>query len=108
MTRPFHHPRLEEITLDGLLHALSDPIRRQIVFNLVGCEGKSCNKTFEGLAPSTLSFHYKVLRETGLVRSEKKGVEVINFIRKEEIESKFPDLLKKVYQFHHPTNVKEQ
>lgn len=104
MARPFYHPSPEEITLDGILHALSDPVRRQIVFNLMGCEGKSCQRTGDGLPPSTISYHYRILRESGLVRSEKKGVEVINTIRLEEIESRFPGLLDTIYRFHGPGN----
>lgn len=100
MPRPFYHPAAKDITLDGVLHALSDPIRRNIVNTLAGCEGLSCSKTCDVLPPSTLSFHYKVLRESGLVRSQKKGVEVINILRKAEIDKRFPGLLKSVLSHH--------
>ncbi|BDA79232.1 transcriptional regulator [Leptospira kobayashii] len=108
MPRPFYHPSLKEITLDGLLHALSDPTRRLILFNLIGCEGKSCSQTCDNLAPSTLSFHYKVLRDSGLVRSEKKGIEVMNVIRKDEIDSKFPGLLETIYNLQKTTVKRKQ
>src|SRR5579872_1469490 len=93
MPRPFHHPAAKDVTLDGVLHALSDPTRRQIVTKLAGCDGMRCNKTCDVLPPSTLSFHYKVLRDAGLVHSEKIGVEVINTLRKKEIDRRFPGLL---------------
>lgn len=100
MARPLQHPKIEQINLDGILHALSDPIRREILFNLEGCEAKPCNKSVEGLAPSTLSFHYKILREAGLVHSEKKGIEVLNTLRIKELNKKFPGLLSTIKKFH--------
>lgn len=100
MPRPFHHPNAKDISLDGILHALADPVRRQIVDTLMGCPGMRCNKSCDKeLSPSTLSFHYKVLREAGLVRSEKKGVEVINTLRKDDLEKHFPGLLHSIFQF---------
>ncbi len=102
MTRPLYHPAAKDITLDGVLHALADPIRRSIVGKLAGCEGLSCSQTCDVLPPSTLSFHYKVLRESGLVRSEKKGVEVISRLRKTEIDKRFPGLLASVLKNHKP------
>lgn len=98
MPRQFHHPPVSEITLDGILHALSDPIRRTIVKKLVNFDSLSCSQTCDVLPPSTLSFHYRVLRESGLVRSEKKGVEVINNLRRKDIEKRFPGLIKKIIE----------
>ncbi len=100
MGRPFQHPSGSDMTLDAVLHALSDPVRRNILFKLLGCDGLSCSKACEELPPSTISFHYRVLREAGLIHSEKKGVEVINTARKGEIEQRFPGLLHSVFQHH--------
>lgn len=103
MTRPFTHPAARDITLDGLLHALSDPERRKIVGNLLGCDGMRCNKACADLPPSTISFHYKVLRDAGLIRSEKKGIEVINTLREAEVEKRFPGLLCAILGHHKPS-----
>lgn len=100
MPRSFSHPALKEISIDGILYALSDPVRRAIVAKLMGCEGMSCSKSCSGeLSPSTISFHHKTLRENGLIRSEKKGVEVINTLRREELDRKFPGLLDSILRF---------
>jgi DNA-binding transcriptional ArsR family regulator len=101
MGRPFHHPAIDTIILDGILHALADPVRRTIVRKLLTCGsgGLSCNKTCDVLPASTLSFHYRVLREAGLVCSEKKGVEVVNTLRLEELGQRFPGLLDKILSF---------
>ena len=49
---------------------------------------------------STLSQHFKVLREAGLIRSERHGVEMQNTSRCQEIESRFPGLLPAIINAH--------
>ncbi len=94
MARGFLHPKTEDITLDGILHALADPVRRAVAQKLLHTgEALSCSKTCDKLPPSTISFHYKVLRDAGLIRSEKKGVEVLNSLRLDDVEQRFPGLL---------------
>lgn len=100
MARTFTHPSVQEMTLDGLLYALSDPVRRGIVSKLLNCDKLSCTKACENLPPSTISFHHKILREAGLIRSEKVGVTVVNTLRRDEIEQRFPGLLQSILQYH--------
>lgn len=107
MTRAFVHPAVKDITLDAVLHALSDPERRKIVGNLLKNDGMRCNKACSDLPPSTISFHYKVLREAGLIHSEKKGIEVINTLRFGEVEKRFPGLLTAIID-HHKTSTKRK
>ncbi len=99
MPRSFSHPALKEISIDGILYALSDPARRAIVAKLLQGGGSCTKSCAEGMAPSTISFHYKTLRENGLIRSEKQGVEVISTLRKSEIDRKFPGLLDSILKF---------
>jgi DNA-binding transcriptional ArsR family regulator len=94
--RPFIHPHRDEITLQGVLHALADPVRLTMFRTLAGlsCTPMSCVKCAPPDMPkSTLSHHFQVLREAGLVRSEKKGAEVVNMPRLDDLESRFPGLL---------------
>lgn len=101
MARNFTHPSIKDVTFDGLLYALSDPIRRNIVLKLDDCAGMSCSKSCTTeLSPSTVSFHCKILRENGLIYSEKRGVEVINSLRRVEIDKKFPGILDTVLRIH--------
>lgn len=100
MARSFIHPSPKDFTIDAILYALSDPIRREIVMKLYSCEGMSCTKACEELSPSTVSFHHKILRESGLIRSEKVGVEVINSLRADEINKRFPGLLDSILKNH--------
>ncbi|MCB5184963.1 helix-turn-helix domain-containing protein [Methylobacillus gramineus] len=92
----FVHPSKEDITLEGLLGALADPMRLQIMRSLMNVEGcMSCSEAAPcpNMAKSTLSHHFRMLREAGLIRTTKKGVENQNIVRAEEINERFPGLL---------------
>lgn len=92
--RALFHPRVEEITVEGILHAFSDPVRIEIYANLATAEcAKNCSTFLEIqkriLPKSTLSQHFRILREAGLIRSERKGVELVNSTRCAELRDKF-------------------
>jgi DNA-binding transcriptional ArsR family regulator len=96
--KPLVHPALEHITVEGILHALSDPTRVEIFAKIAdsGCSANCSSFLTVGekaVPKSTLSQHFKVLREAGLVRSERVGVEMQNRSRCAEIETRFPGLL---------------
>jgi DNA-binding transcriptional ArsR family regulator len=105
--KQFVHPAKDDITLSGVLAALADPMRVNIVKALMKKEGcKSCSEAAPcpDMAKSTLSNHFRILREAGLVRTVKKGVENRNTLRLEEIEALFPGLLKLVLNLHDKTS----
>jgi len=93
--RPFVHPPRDEITLQGVLHALADPVRLDIFRRLVdSATGISCVKCAPPeMAKSSISHHFQVLREAGLVRSEKRGTEVANAPRLDDVDARFPGLV---------------
>jgi len=97
--RPLQHPKAEDVTLAGILHALSDPTRLDIVRRLASatCE-LSCSAAAQSmdLPKSTLSHHFRILREAGLVYSERKGVQLCGQLRCQEIEARFPGLLSSI------------
>src|ERR1700741_532917 len=107
--RPLYHPPVEEVTTQGILYALADPIRVRIFMQLAKAEcPKSCstflNVSDTPLPKSTLSQHFKILREAGLIRSERRGVELQNHSRCEEIAAKFGTMVKAIldaYQKEH-------
>jgi len=102
MVRPFVHPATADLNIDAILHALADPVRRSVIVKLLGCSGMSCSGSCDGedLAPSTISFHHKILRDAGLIRSEKRGVQVWNTVRKADVDARFPGLLDAILQHH--------
>jgi predicted transcriptional regulator len=98
----FVHPQREDITLAGVLAALADPMRLRIVKNLL--VRKDCMSCTEAapcpdIAKSTLSNHFRVLREAGLIQTSKKGVEHRNVVREADINARFPKLLKTILGF---------
>lgn len=94
----FVHPARQDITLAGVLAALADPARLMIVKGLIG--QKDCMScTAAGpcdMAKSTLSNHFRVLREAGLIHTTKQGVEHRNAVRVADINARFPGLLKTI------------
>jgi DNA-binding transcriptional ArsR family regulator len=100
MVRPLQHPSADEISLDGILHALADPVRRSIIAKLIEEGEKNCAETCGVMAPSTISHHHRILRESGLIRSKKRGVAVLNSVRLADLETRFPGLLTAILQQH--------
>lgn len=100
MARCLHHPSTDELTLDGVLYALSDATRRGIVAKLLVHGSMNCGDACEAVPASTVSHHHRILREAGLIRSERKGVEVVNSVRRDDIDRRFPGLLDAVFGQH--------
>jgi DNA-binding transcriptional ArsR family regulator len=96
--RPLFHPSLDDVRLETILHALSDPDRVAIFAEI---SGGGCAETCSAFAAirdrvipkSSLSHHFKVLREAGLIRSERNGVAMRNTSRCAEVDARFPGLI---------------
>ena len=90
------HPDLKDVSLAAALHALADPVRLEIVRRLDGDagEGLACNGAAACDIPrATLSNHFTILRGAGLVESRKNGVQVLNRLRRAEVDARFPGVL---------------
>ena len=103
--RPLFHPSLEDITVEGILHALSDPVRVAIFADIVAQEcSHNCSMFLsvsdKAIPKSTLSQHFRALRDAGLIRGERRGVEMYNTSRCAEIEERFPGLLLAIVNAH--------
>src|ERR1700756_3806526 len=103
--RPLFHPSIEEITVEGILHALSDPVRVAIFADIVAQEYSQNCSTFltvrdEPIPRSTLSQHFRTLREAGLIRGERRGVEMHNISRCAEAEERFPGVIRAIVNAH--------
>jgi DNA-binding transcriptional ArsR family regulator len=103
--KPLFHPAIEDVTVEGILHVLSDPVRVAIFADLVnsGCP-QTCSNFLQvsqkAIPKSTLSQHFKALREAGLVRGERHGVEMQNYSRCGEIDKRFPGLIAAIVKAH--------
>jgi DNA-binding transcriptional ArsR family regulator len=103
--RPLLHPSISEVTVEGILHALSDPVRVAIYADIVAQEcPHNCSNFLrvsnKAIPKSTLSQHFRVLREAGLIRSERHGVEMQNISRCIELEQRFPGLIRAIVSAH--------
>jgi DNA-binding transcriptional ArsR family regulator len=103
--RPLFHPSIEDVTVEAILHALSDPIRVAIYADIVGSDcSQNCSNFLKvsdkAIPKSTLSQHFKALREAGLIRGERIGVEMQNTSRCAEIEKRFPGLISSIVNAH--------
>jgi DNA-binding transcriptional ArsR family regulator len=101
--KPLFHPSLEDVTVESILYALSDPVRVAIFAEIAGSKGGQTCSNFlsvrdKSIPKSTLSQHFKVLREAGLIRGERHGVEMQNTSRCTEIEKRFPGLIPAIIQ----------
>lgn len=103
--RPLFHPAIEDVAVEGILYALSDPVRVAIYADIVGQECPQTCSAFltvrdRAIPKSTLSQHFKILRENGLIRSERRGVEMHNSSRGAEIDRRFPGLIRAIVNAH--------
>lgn len=89
-------PLRNEITLPRVLHALSDAVRLEIVLKLADEFEIPCGSFGLAIPKSSLSHHFKVLRESGIVATRREGKEWVNSLRKEDLEARFPGVLESV------------
>ncbi len=90
---PLAHPAADDIDLASVLHALSDPVRLQIVGGLAGGGERTCGSFNLPVVKSTCTHHFKVLREAGLIRQRLEGTTRLNSLRREDLDGRFPGLL---------------
>jgi DNA-binding transcriptional ArsR family regulator len=89
-----HHPDRDEIELAAVLHAFSDPQRLQIVCELArDAAPRPCGTIELGVTKSTMTHHFRVLREAGVIRQERVGTTKLTALRRDDLESRFPGLL---------------
>jgi len=89
-------PERKDLQLTAVLYALSDEIRLGIVRQLSE-EGEQACGVFEVDRPkSSLSHHFRVLRESGVVSTRRDGKQLLNTLRRQDLNARFPGLLKAV------------
>ncbi|MBN2977019.1 ArsR/SmtB family transcription factor [Pseudomonas lactucae] len=91
--RAFKHPAPQDLTLERVLYALSDPVRLDIVRHLAEVPEATCGELDGGRPKSSMSHHFRVLRDAGLVNTRSVGTTHMNSLRRDELESRFPGLL---------------
>ncbi|MEU6948620.1 helix-turn-helix transcriptional regulator [Streptomyces sp. NPDC046316] len=93
--RDVTQPATEEIRLVEVFHALADPVRLQIVAQLADKGRDSCSAVGESIDVhrTTMSHHYRVLRESGVTWTEIEGRTRYVSLRRKDLDARFPGLL---------------
>jgi len=93
-TARLHHPDRDEIELSAVLHALSDPHRLEMVRRLAeDTAPRPCGTFGFDLAKSTMTHHFRILREAGVIEQRRDGTSKLTSLRREDLDARFPGLL---------------
>ncbi|MFJ3671040.1 ArsR/SmtB family transcription factor [Streptomyces sp. NPDC090106] len=101
MPRALPEPSVDSLNLTLILGALAEPGRRALMTEMYrSTEPVDCALVVEraglGLSNPTISHHYRVLREAGLIRTVAQGRKRIVTVRRDDMETRFPGLLSAV------------
>ena len=100
--RELPHPPRNKLSLPTILHALSDPTRLDIVRQLSKTPGLSMGGCDTQVAKSTMSHHFKILREAGITRTRIEGVQRFVTLRREDLDARFPEFLDVLLRVSNP------
>ena len=92
------HPSINDINLEQILSAHSEPTRLAIFKELYSAQDEKNCSSFSSLGQkNNLSHHFKTLRECGIIYVRIEGRKRCISLRNEELNKKFPNLLKVIY-----------
>ena len=94
-----YHPAREDLELAAVLHALSDPHRLEIIRMLAADpQPRPCGTFGLDVSKSTLTHHFRVLREAGVIEQQRVGTSKLTSLRRDDLEERFPGLLDAVLE----------
>ena len=88
-----NHPIKEHIRLENVLSALGSPLRLTVVKVLSDGEQHTCGSILKGATKSTMTHHWRVLRDAGVIWQKPYGRENLLSLRKDDLDSRFPGLV---------------
>ena len=94
------HPATEDLDLVAVMHALADPTRLVIAATLYQNPERACGTFPVTVAPSTLTHHFRVLREAGVIRQREEGNRRWTTLREADLNARFPHLIDTVLRAH--------
>jgi DNA-binding transcriptional ArsR family regulator len=88
------HPTRDQLRVEDVLSALGNPLRLTVV-KILATEGERRCGTLLGpeLSKSTLTHHWRVLRDSGIIWQRPSGRENLLSLRRDDLEARFPGLL---------------
>ncbi|WP_374307651.1 ArsR/SmtB family transcription factor [Methylocella sp.] len=87
------HGSSRPLSLERVLHALGDPVRLGVVRQLASEGECSCAALNNGRPKSSMSHHFRVLKEAGLIQKRGQGATHMNSLDRAAIDAAFPGLL---------------
>ncbi|GAA1986884.1 ArsR/SmtB family transcription factor [Kitasatospora viridis] len=96
LPEPLAEPAVDQLRLETVLGALSDPLRLAIVRKLLlESEGFDHPCGWFGLdrPKSSLTHHFRALRDAGVTRQRQYGLERRSQVRVHDLDARFPGLL---------------
>lgn len=102
-SRALTHADPAEVSLQRVLEALADPVRRAILLDLDAHEDweRACGTFDLPVTKATRSHHFAVLPTAGLIEQRDQGPRRLNRIRTAEFNTAFPGLLDAVLRRSH-------
>jgi len=88
------HVDLDRVDPFDVVRALADRTRFSIVQELWRTPEKACGTFDVDVAPSTLTHHFSVLREAGLIQQRREGNRKMTTLRTADLDARFPGLLR--------------
>ncbi|CPR16704.1 ArsR/SmtB family transcription factor [Brenneria goodwinii] len=104
---PLEEPSVENLRLETIMGALADPLRMTIVYKLMrdsDAYDHPCGWFGFDRPKSSLTHHFKALREAGVIRQRQYGLERRSRLRREDLDARFPGLLALVENWQPPTD----
>jgi DNA-binding transcriptional ArsR family regulator len=108
LPEPLPEPAVDELSLETVLGALSDPLRLFIVRKLLLERERfdhPCGWFGIDRPKSSLTHHFKALRAAGVIRQRQYGLERRSHVRADDLEARFPGLLALVAAWEPPRAV---
>ncbi|WP_428427528.1 ArsR/SmtB family transcription factor [Pararhizobium sp.] len=91
-----HHPTRDDLRLPDVLLALGNPIRLAAVKQIATGEC-ICSDFVTDVSKSTMTHHWRVLREAGVIRQRPEGRVIYMSLRQDDLEARFPGLLSAIF-----------
>jgi DNA-binding transcriptional ArsR family regulator len=91
--RQYDHPAPETLVMTEVLRALSDPLRLAIVRRLDREGAQTCAALIGERPKSSMSHHFQVLRDAGVIHTRIEGVTHYNTVRRDVLDTRFPGLM---------------
>ncbi|WP_418908459.1 ArsR/SmtB family transcription factor [Glutamicibacter endophyticus] len=102
---PLPQPESNELRLEKVLAALSDPLRLRIMQRLLTSSDDfdhSCSWFGFDRPKSSLTHHFKALREAGLINQRQYGLERRSRVRTVDLNDRFPGLIELILDWQDP------